>query len=150
LSHLLRDSAARGLRSRKSRARIRLSPRRSPSQSAAGARIGRPDQSMGNAASLLASRQRALDLALHRTVERRQERFPEFPFRPDVPEDPMRHLLAAADLSKEEIQKLLSLARSFSKSPETPALLQGKTIVNLFFENSTRTRMSFEVATRRL
>jgi aspartate carbamoyltransferase catalytic subunit len=65
----------------------------------------------------------------------------------------MKHLMAAADLSKEEIQKLLAVAKAFSgplDRGESIPLLQNKTIVNLFFENSTRTRMSFELATRRL
>jgi aspartate carbamoyltransferase catalytic subunit len=61
----------------------------------------------------------------------------------------MKHLLQATDLSKEEIQDLLSVAKAFSKVESVP-LLQNKTIVNLFFENSTRTRTSFELATRRL
>ena len=65
----------------------------------------------------------------------------------------MKHLLAASDLTKEEIQKLLATAKAFAPAfdrGETIPLLQNKTIVNLFFENSTRTRTSFEIATRRL
>lgn len=65
----------------------------------------------------------------------------------------MKHLLAASELSREEIQSLLStsqlIARAMNEA-ETLNLLQGRTIVNLFFENSTRTRTSFELATRRL
>jgi aspartate carbamoyltransferase catalytic subunit len=61
----------------------------------------------------------------------------------------MRHLLAAADLDPTEIRFILDAAKKF-KSTESPPLLQGKTIVNLFFENSTRTRTSFEVAIRKL
>ncbi len=61
----------------------------------------------------------------------------------------MKHLLAAADLSPEEIRFILDAAKKFSKVESAP-LLQGKTIVNLFFENSTRTRTSFEVAIRKL
>ena len=63
------------------------------------------------------------------------------------------HLLSAAELSVEEIQALLHAARAFRKPierGETLPLLAGRTIVNLFFENSTRTRISFEVATRKL
>ncbi len=63
------------------------------------------------------------------------------------------HLLSAAEMSVEQIRYLLAVARAF----RTPAdrgepipLLQGKTVVNLFFESSTRTRSSFEVATRKL
>ena len=65
----------------------------------------------------------------------------------------MKIWLAAADLSKEEIQKLLATAKAFAPSierDEAIPLLQNKTIVNLFFENSTRTRTSFELATRQL
>lgn len=65
----------------------------------------------------------------------------------------VKHLLAAADLSAAEIRGLLDLAKQFSGPAhrgETIPLLQGKTVVNLFFENSTRTRISFELATRRL
>ncbi|MGK5089381.1 aspartate carbamoyltransferase catalytic subunit [Bdellovibrionota bacterium FG-2] len=65
----------------------------------------------------------------------------------------LRHLLSAGDLNTAEIQSLLQVARAFFKpihEGETIPLLQGKTVVNLFFENSTRTRISFEVATRKL
>lgn len=61
----------------------------------------------------------------------------------------MRHLLAAADLTPTEIRFILDAAKRM-KGVETVPLLQGKTIVNLFFENSTRTRTSFEVAIRKL
>lgn len=61
----------------------------------------------------------------------------------------MRHLLAAADLDPTEIRFILAAAKKM-KSSEAVPLLQGKTIVNLFFENSTRTRTSFEVAIRKL
>lgn len=65
----------------------------------------------------------------------------------------MKHLLAAADLSKEEIRHFLDTARKMApivREDGTIPLLQGKTIVNLFFENSTRTRTSFELAIRKL
>ncbi|MBI2712666.1 MAG: aspartate carbamoyltransferase catalytic subunit [Bdellovibrio sp.] len=63
------------------------------------------------------------------------------------------HLLAASELTKEQIQGLLKTAKLFStrlKGNQTLPLLKGKTVVNLFFENSTRTRTSFEIAVRRL
>lgn len=66
---------------------------------------------------------------------------------------PIRHLLAAADLSESEIRYLLATARALAptvRRGETLPLLQGKTVVTLFFENSTRTRNSFDLATRRL
>jgi aspartate carbamoyltransferase catalytic subunit len=67
----------------------------------------------------------------------------------------LRNLLAAADLSLEQITFLFDIADAFSKflqkNPEgSLSLLSGKTVVNLFFENSTRTRTSFELATRKL
>ena len=64
-----------------------------------------------------------------------------------------QHLLGIADLPKSRIEYLLGAAHALREeldSGEIPPLLKGKTIINLFFENSTRTRMSFEVATRRL
>ena len=65
----------------------------------------------------------------------------------------LTHLISAASLSESQIRYLLSSARAFSKhvlKGDTIPLLQGRTIVNLFFENSTRTRTSFELATRKL
>lgn len=65
----------------------------------------------------------------------------------------MKQLIAAADLSQSDIRFLLNVSRQFGphvQRGETIPLLQGKTIVNLFFENSTRTRTSFELAARRL
>lgn len=61
-----------------------------------------------------------------------------------------RHLLGIAELSNPEIRYLLNAAKVFSENEKIPPLLTGKTIANLFFENSTRTRGSFEIATRRL
>ena len=64
------------------------------------------------------------------------------------------HLLGTKELGLEEIRPILSAARCFSKPLQTsesvPQFLKGMTIVNLFFENSTRTRTSFELATRKL
>ncbi len=66
----------------------------------------------------------------------------------------MRHLLSIEDLSGEEMQDLLRLAKSFETVqqrpvPKVPAL-RGKTVVLAFFEDSTRTRTSFDLAARRL
>ena len=64
-----------------------------------------------------------------------------------------RNLLSGAELSEREIHFLFGTARAFSPhvvKGDTVPLLVGKTIVNLFYEHSTRTRTSFEVATRRL
>jgi aspartate carbamoyltransferase catalytic subunit len=65
-----------------------------------------------------------------------------------------RHLLGLEGVSKEDITLILDTAVSFKEVLERPIKkvppLQGKTIVNLFFESSTRTRISFELAERRL
>lgn len=65
-----------------------------------------------------------------------------------------RHLLRLQGMPKEDITKILDTAISFKEILNRPIkkvpTLQGKTIVNLFFENSTRTRTSFELAERRL
>ena len=61
-------------------------------------------------------------------------------------------LLGCSSLSDTEIRFLLDLTRTFADVPQskTIPLLTGKTVVNLFFENSTRTRASFDLAIRRL
>lgn len=65
-----------------------------------------------------------------------------------------RHLLGMDGVSQEDIHLILDTAVSFKEILNRPIKkvppLQGKTIVNLFFENSTRTRISFELAQRRL
>jgi len=65
-----------------------------------------------------------------------------------------KHLLSIADLDEEKIISLLDSARSFAQVSTRPIkkvpALRGRTIVNLFFEPSTRTRMSFELAAKRL
>lgn len=65
-----------------------------------------------------------------------------------------RHLLGLHGLPRQDIQTILDTARSFREILERPIKkvpsLQGVTIVNLFFEDSTRTRISFELAERRL
>ena len=65
-----------------------------------------------------------------------------------------KHLLGLCGMSKYDIQLILDTATTFREVLERPIkkvpTLQGKTIVNLFFESSTRTRISFELAERRL
>jgi aspartate carbamoyltransferase catalytic subunit len=65
-----------------------------------------------------------------------------------------KHLLDVDDLEREDIERVLETARSFSEVLRRPIKkvpsLRGKTVVNLFYEPSTRTRMSFEVAAKRL
>jgi aspartate carbamoyltransferase catalytic subunit len=66
---------------------------------------------------------------------------------------PLKHFLGIADLDAAEIRKLLQIAKAFApvvKKGENIPLLQGRTVANLFFEASTRTRASFETATRTL
>lgn len=66
----------------------------------------------------------------------------------------MRHLLSIADLSKVEAINILDTAELLSRASDGPMkklpTLRGKTIVNLFAEDSTRTRISFEAAAKRL
>ena len=65
-----------------------------------------------------------------------------------------RHLLGMQGVPKEDIQTILDTANTFREILERPIkkvpTLQGKTIVNLFYESSTRTRISFELAEKRL
>jgi aspartate carbamoyltransferase catalytic subunit len=65
-----------------------------------------------------------------------------------------RHLLGLEKVPTEDINLILDTAVTFKEVLQRPIkkvpTLQGKTIVNLFFENSTRTRISFELAARRL
>ena len=65
-----------------------------------------------------------------------------------------KDLLGLEELRREEIEKILDAARSFKEVLERPIpkvpTLRGKTIANLFFEPSTRTRISFELAEKRL
>jgi aspartate carbamoyltransferase catalytic subunit len=66
----------------------------------------------------------------------------------------VKHLLGVADLSAAEIDHLLNLTDSFvevsrRRMPKVPAL-QGRTVTWLFYEDSTRTRLSFEQAAKRL
>ncbi len=65
-----------------------------------------------------------------------------------------QHLLGLDGVSREDIVRILDTARSFREVLDRPIkrlpTLQGKTVVNLFFEPSTRTRISFELAEKRL
>ncbi len=66
----------------------------------------------------------------------------------------MKHLLSINELSRGDLEELLELARGFAEVqerdiPKVPAL-RGKTVVLAFFEDSTRTRTSFDLAARRL
>ncbi|MDI6831817.1 MAG: aspartate carbamoyltransferase catalytic subunit [Actinomycetota bacterium] len=65
-----------------------------------------------------------------------------------------RHLLDIDDLDRDGIERMLDMARSFAEVLRRPIKkvpsLRGKTVANLFYEPSTRTRLSFELAAKRL
>jgi aspartate carbamoyltransferase catalytic subunit len=65
-----------------------------------------------------------------------------------------RHLLSAADLSRDDAVLVLDTAEELARLADRPIkklpTLRGRTVVNLFFEDSTRTRISFEAAAKRL
>src|SRR5687768_16478563 len=65
-----------------------------------------------------------------------------------------RHLISITDLEREDVERLLALARAFARSLERDVkklpTLRGRTVVNLFYESSTRTSSSFELAAKRL
>src|SRR5216117_1717118 len=67
---------------------------------------------------------------------------------------PRRHLISIRDLSRDDVERLLATARSFARSLEREMkklpTLRGKTVVNVFYESSTRTSSSFELAAKRL
>ena len=65
----------------------------------------------------------------------------------------LKHFLTIEGLSKETLTKILDTANSFFNEQNqliTTPLLEGRTVMNLFFENSTRTRTTFEAAAKRL
>jgi aspartate carbamoyltransferase catalytic subunit len=72
------------------------------------------------------------------------------------PPDPpaRRHLLSIGDLERDDVERLLETARRFSSSLEREMkklpTLRGRTVVTLFYESSTRTSSSFELAAKRL
>jgi aspartate carbamoyltransferase catalytic subunit len=72
---------------------------------------------------------------------------------PPPPPD-RRHLLAVSDLDRDDVERLLATAHSFAQSQERDnkklPTLRGRLVVNMFFESSTRTSASFELAAKRL
>ena len=72
------------------------------------------------------------------------------------PPDPpaRRHLISIGDLDRDDVERLLATARSFARSLEREMkklpTLRGRTVVNVFYESSTRTSSSFELAAKRL
>ena len=78
-------------------------------------------------------------------VMRDELRPPEGPGRPE-----RRHLLSIGDLTRDDVERLLATARNFAGALEREVkklpTLRGRTIINLFYESSTRTSSSFELA----
>src|SRR2546429_8355063 len=73
--------------------------------------------------------------------------------RPPAP-PPKRHFISIKDVSRDDVERLLATARTFERSLEREVkklpTLRGRTVVNLFYESSTRTSSSFELAAKRL
>jgi aspartate carbamoyltransferase catalytic subunit len=67
---------------------------------------------------------------------------------------PRRHLISIADLGEDDVRRVLATAATLSRSLEREVkklpTLRGRTVVNLFYESSTRTSSSFELAAKRL
>src|ERR1041385_5798132 len=65
-----------------------------------------------------------------------------------------RHLISIQDLTRDDVERLLAIARNFDHATQRELkklpTLRGRTVVNLFFESSTRTSSSFELAAKRL
>jgi aspartate carbamoyltransferase catalytic subunit len=73
---------------------------------------------------------------------------------PLVPRAERRHLVSIAELTRDDVDRLLATARSFAQSQEREnkklPTLRGRLILNVFYESSTRTSSSFELAAKRL
>ena len=70
------------------------------------------------------------------------------------PAAPRRHLLSVRDLTRDDVERILATARSLAPSLDREVkklpTLRGRTVVHLFYESSTRTLASFELAAKRL
>jgi aspartate carbamoyltransferase catalytic subunit len=73
--------------------------------------------------------------------------------RPPAP-PPNRHFMSIADVTRDDLERLLATARTFERSLEREVkklpTLKGRLVVNVFYESSTRTSSSFELAAKRL
>src|SRR6187397_3576773 len=73
--------------------------------------------------------------------------------RPPAP-PPKRHFISVADVTREDVERLLGTARTFERSMEREMkklpTLRGRLVINVFYESSTRTSSSFELAAKRL
>jgi aspartate carbamoyltransferase catalytic subunit len=71
-----------------------------------------------------------------------------------IPAEPRRHLLTVRDLSADDVDRILETARSMASALDREMkklpTLRGRTVVHLFYESSTRTLASFELAAKRL
>jgi aspartate carbamoyltransferase catalytic subunit len=69
-------------------------------------------------------------------------------------EPPRRHFISITDVTRDDLQRLLATARTFERSLEREVkklpTLKGRLVVNVFYESSTRTSSSFELAAKRL
>src|SRR5581483_171732 len=67
---------------------------------------------------------------------------------------PRRHLISIADLARDDVERLLGTARTFESALDREVkklpTLKGRLVINLFYESSTRTSSSFELAAKRL
>jgi aspartate carbamoyltransferase catalytic subunit len=61
-----------------------------------------------------------------------------------------RHLLTVAEMTRDDVERILETARRFEREGEKLPTLRGRLVVNLFYEASTRTSSSFELAAKRL
>ena len=66
----------------------------------------------------------------------------------------MKHLLGIENMTREEIEKILDTAEAMleisQREIKRVPTLRGRTVINVFLEPSTRTRVSFEIAAKRL
>jgi aspartate carbamoyltransferase catalytic subunit len=73
---------------------------------------------------------------------------------PRLPATPRRHLLSVRDLERDDVERILETAQRIASSIDREVkklpTLRGRTVVNLFYESSTRTLSSFELAAKRL
>jgi len=74
--------------------------------------------------------------------------------RPPGPPPEKRHVISVADLTRDDVERLLSTAQTFASSLDRSVkklpTLKGYLVINLFYESSTRTSSSFELAAKRL
>lgn len=62
----------------------------------------------------------------------------------------LQHLITTQDLNLDSINEIIDKAIQYKQDINTPQTLLGKIIITIFFENSTRTLSSFEIAAKRL